>query len=93
MEREDWLPYWSRAESRNSQGEILNTPKRTGHSSVMTFLYDACLAISGQAVIYYLRKLSLISQNEERQRNAVRTVKGRRERREIQQKGRGITGE
>lgn len=41
MEREGMrrtgLPYCSRAESRNSQGVILNAPKRTGHSSVMTF--------------------------------------------------------
>jgi hypothetical protein len=47
MEREDGLPYSSRAESRNSQEVILNVLKRTGHSSVMTFLWDACLAISG----------------------------------------------
>jgi hypothetical protein len=56
----------------------------------MTFLYDACVSISGQAVIYYPRKLSWISQDEERQPSAVRTAKGRGERNE---KRRGITGE
>jgi hypothetical protein len=47
------LPYWSRAESRNSKGKILKSTKRTGDDN----LYETCVAISGQAVIYIVGSL------------------------------------
>lgn len=49
----DELPYWSRAESRNSKGKILKCTKRTGDDN----LYETCVAISGQAVIYIVGSL------------------------------------
>jgi hypothetical protein len=47
-------PYWSRAESRHSQGKILKAPRERA----MTIYTETCVAISGQAaVIYMVRSL------------------------------------